>query len=233
MIESLEMSPTTKERILDAAETLFAEQGFTNTSLRSLTAQAKANLAAVNYHFGSKDELIEAMFARRMTPMNQERLSRLEALESQYRGQKIPLESLVEAFIGPALELSRDTTQGGSLFIKLLGRSYAEPSPQLQDRVRAMHCEVIERFKTAFTVALPNLSSDELYWRLHFLVGALAYCMSGADMIRLIASCRITNPLEAESMTQRLTVFVTAGLRAPQTSGEDRQMDAIRPAVSA
>lgn len=227
------MNPTTKQRILDAAEELFAEQGFANTSLRNLTAQAKVNLAAVNYHFGSKDALIEAVFTRRLAPMNQERLRRLTALERQYGEREIPLEYLVEAFIGPALQLSRDTNQNGSLFIKLLGRSYTEPSPQLQERVRAMHYDVIERFKTAFGIALPNLSSEELYWRMHFLVGALAYCMSGADMMRLIASSRITDPLDADSTTQRLTMFVTAGLRAQNMLRKDRQLDTIRPAVSA
>lgn len=208
------MARSTKDRILDVAEELFAEQGFSATSLRHITSRAKVNLAAVNYHFGSKDALVEAVFARRLIPMNQDRLGRLHTLQQRH-SNAAPLGDLIEAFIAPALELSRDATQGGARFIKLLGRSYTEPAERLQAQVREMYSEVIDRFKPAFARALPELPGDELYWRLHFLVGVLAYCMSGADMMRLIASCRIHDPLDTKVLTERLTVFLTAGMGAP------------------
>src|SRR5947208_16884641 len=68
----------TKERILDSAESLFMEHGFEATSLRSITAAAAVNLAAVNYHFGSKEELFQAVLTRRLDPMNHARLSFLK-----------------------------------------------------------------------------------------------------------------------------------------------------------
>src|SRR5436190_24366511 len=71
----------TKERILDAAESLFMEHGFEATSLRSITAAAAVNLAAVNYHFGSNEELFQAVLTRRLAPMNHDRLTLLTALE--------------------------------------------------------------------------------------------------------------------------------------------------------
>ncbi len=206
------MTATTKDNLMDAADALFARDGFANTSLRDITARAGVNLASVNYHFGSKTSLIEAVFARRLLPMNAERLKRLAVLEVRYGVREIPLEALIEAFIGPALDLSRDS--GGVRFIQLLGRSYAEPLSGLQAKVRGMHDKVVTRFKNAFSRSLPDLATDELYWRLHFMVGVLAYCMAGTDMIRLIASSRLCGPLDTEALIRRLVSFLAAGLRA-------------------
>ncbi|MGE4359676.1 MAG: TetR/AcrR family transcriptional regulator, partial [Lysobacteraceae bacterium] len=96
---------STKQRILDVAEALFAEHGFAGTSLRLVTSQAEVNLAAVNYHFGSKDNLITEVFRHRMDAMSQARLERLE------HARKVPnvvLEEVLRAFIEPALALSLD-----------------------------------------------------------------------------------------------------------------------------
>lgn len=218
------MAANTKESILDAAEALFAEQGFGGTSLRSITAAAGANIAAVNYHFGSKEALIEAVFARRLLPMNEERLQRLAALERDHGASPIPLHALVEAFIAPAMDLSRDTQGGGQQFIRLLGRSYTEPSEWLHERVRGMYEAVIERFKPAFARSLPHLPTDELYWRMHFMVGVLAYCMAGTDMMRLIASCRLNDALDNAALTQRLVTFLEAGLNAPVAQVPERSL---------
>ena len=208
------MARNTKDIILDAAEALFAEQGFAPTSLRNITAKAGVNLAAVNYHFGSKNALIAAVFERRIIPMNRCRMERLEALHVQHNGDEVPLEELIEAFMGPPLELARDTKKGGAIFLKLLGRMYTEPSPDLQDAIRRMYGPIIERFKDAFARVLPHLPADELYWRMHFMVGLLAYMMAGTDMMRLIASCRVCDPLDTRAMVQRLRVFVSAGMGA-------------------
>lgn len=208
------MAPPTKDRILDVAEQLFAEHGFGATSMRSITNEAGVNLAAINYHFGSKEGLVQAIFSRRLVPMNAERLRRLRELE-QSRSGRIPLNELVGAFVGPALELSRDVSGGGARFIRLLGRSYTESSHELQEAVRAMYQEVIDAFKPAFAAALPGLGHEELYWRLHFMVGTLAYCMAGSDMMRLIAASRLSADAEHEQLMQRLTTFLTAGLQAP------------------
>lgn len=208
------MSLDTKESILRASEKLFAQQGFKQTSLRSITTEAGVNLAAVNYHFGSKDALIEALLAHRLRPMNQERLLRLDQLEQQYGAEAISVEELVRAFVAPALELSRDTDKGGDVFVRLLGRTYIEPSTKLHDSLRTLYEPVIERFRPAFAAALPGLPVDELYWRLHFVVGLLAYLMSGSDMMRLIATCRLNGPDDTDVLIERLIVFASEGMRA-------------------
>lgn len=205
----------TKDRILDAAERLFADQGIGSTSLRNITSAAKVNLAAVHYHFGSKDELLDAVYERRLVPMNAERLRRLEALRVDGGKETIAVSDLVEAFVRPALELSRDAHRGGHRFIKLLGRTYTEPDQSRQGVVRAHYESVVEHFKEAFAAAIPALPKDELYWRMHFMVGTLAYCMAGSDLMRLIASCRMCDPLDSEALISRLTDFLTAGMQSP------------------
>src|SRR5258708_20774530 len=113
-------SPT-KDRILDAAERLFATQGFEATSLRAITTQAGVNLAAVNYHFQSKDALLRAVIARRIGPVNRRRLELLDAWEATLTRD---LHSLIEAFLTPAVELKRTNAR---TFLPLLGRIYTEP----------------------------------------------------------------------------------------------------------
>jgi len=205
------MGKNTKTVIMDTAEALFAEHGYEATSLRSITRVAKVNLAAVNYHFGGKETLLEAIYARRITPMNEERLSRLSELEKQ--SKTIPVERIVHVFVDPALKLSRDRDK--SHFIALLGRSYLEPTPIIQGKVRQMFDEVAERFKTAFAKSLPDVPPHELYWRMHFMVGVLAYCMAGNDMMRMIASSHISESNGPEMLIQRLVVFVCQGMEAP------------------
>lgn len=203
-------SANTKDCILDTAEQLFAENGFAGTSLRDITGEAGVNLASVNYHFGSREALILAVFERRLVPMNDERLRRLQCLEEQ---GDTPLPSLVRAFIGPALEMSRDP--GGARFIRLLGRSYTEPRGAVHDKVRGLYEEVVMRFRPAFARALPQLPAEELYWRLHFLLGVLAYCMAGSDIMQLIASSSPPKPDDTDVLIQRLTAFLVGGMEAP------------------
>ncbi len=218
----MQAEASTKQRILDAAEELFAANGFAHTSMRAITAHAGANLAAVNYHFGSKEVLVETLFERRVTPMNEERLRRLAELEERH-GEDIPLAAVIEAFVGPAMALSRDTVRGGARFMKLLGRSYTEPSEGLHEHLRRLYSTVVERFKPAFARALPHLPRDELYWRMHFMVGTLAYCMAGSDAMRLIASCEVCDPLDIYGLTQRLVSFLAAAFSAPVSGVSDKE----------
>lgn len=203
----------TRERILNSAEKLLAERGVARTSLRAITSAADVNLASVHYHFGSKAGLLEAIFERRIRPMNLERLRQLEELEKQYK-DAIPLESLIQAFIEPALGLSRDSRYGGKHFIRLLGRTYTDPQGALETYLQELHRDVADRFRSAFRNALPDLSPEDLYWRLHFLVGTLAYCMSGTGTMRLIASSRLHQEGDTNELVSRLSLFLRGGLTA-------------------
>ena len=206
-------SAGTKTRILDAAERLFVEHGFEATSLRSLTSAAGVNLAAVNYHFGSKEELFQAVLTRRLDPMNQERIALLEKLEREAGGKPIACEKILFAMLIPALRLARDEERGGKHFLKVLGRAYADPAPFIRQFLSAQYAEMIAQYKQAFLRALPHLSKQELTWRLHFVMGALSYTLAGTDALKMLSQVASTD--NEELMLQRLAPFLVAGLKAP------------------
>jgi AcrR family transcriptional regulator len=215
------LAPDTKERILDAAEALFVEQGFAATSLRLITTRAGVNLAAVNYHFGSKEELIKAVFTRRLGPLNRERIALLEELEEQARGRPLPPEQVLETFLVAGLRVARDARRGGLLFLRLLGRAFAEPTGQVRQFLPEQYKEVVARYKAALARALPQLPERELMWRLHFIFGAIAYTMGGTDVLRLSSGDAPEDEgHDAETLIRHLVPFLAGGLTAPLPAAE-------------
>ena len=208
-------SADTKTRILDAAEQLFMEHGFEATSLRQLTSAAGVNLAAVSYHFGSKEELFQAVLTRRLDPMNQERIELLEKIQRDAGGKPLSCEKILFAMLIPALRLARDEKRGGKNFLKLLGRAYADPAPFIRQLLSEQYAEMIGRYKEAFLRALPHLSRQELTWRLHFVMGALSYTVAGTDALKLFAQVSAGDKDNDELLIQRLAPFLVAGLKAP------------------
>jgi AcrR family transcriptional regulator len=207
--------PDTRERILATAETLFMERGYAATSLRMITAKAKVNLAAVNYHFGSKESLIHEVFERRLGPLNAARLAYLDRLEEKAQGRALPVEQIVEAIVVPALQVSQDPLDGGAVFLRLLGRAISEPTSFVRKTLPAYYREVIVRFNGAFSRALPHVPEQDLAWRMHFMFGAMSYTMAGNDTLQLIGSCRLDGADDAEAIIRRLVPFLAAGLKAP------------------
>jgi len=199
----------TRTRILDAAEELFMLHGFEGTSMRLLTAKAGVNLAAVNYHFGSKDALIEALFRRRLDPMNAERIAALDGLED------FSAENIIRAFVRPSLRLIEDGKGGGRNFIRLLGRTYTEPSKPIRVLIGQLYAPTMERYKSAFVRALPQMPPEELVWRMHFMFGTLSYTLAATDAVQLIAGCKPEDRHDARLLEDRLTAFLAAGLTAP------------------
>ncbi|HYG55091.1 MAG TPA: TetR/AcrR family transcriptional regulator [Burkholderiales bacterium] len=199
-------------RILDAAEELFMQHGFEGTSMRLLTSRAGVNLAAVNYHFGSKDALIEAVFRRRLDPMNTERIAELERLEA--KGTPTP-EAIIRAFIVPGLRMIEDGKGGGRNFIRLLGRTYSEPAKNIRALIGQMYAPAMQRYKAALERALPHMPAEELVWRMHFMFGTLAYTLAATDTVQLIAGCKPEDRYDARLLEERLTAFLAAGLNAP------------------
>jgi len=205
----------TKEKILDTAESLFMEHGFEATGLRQITTVAGVNLAAVHYHFGSKEELFQAVLTRRLDPMNQERLELLEELERDAAGRPLTCESIIGAMFIPALTLARDEERGGKNFLRLLGRAYADPAPFIRQFLSRQYAPMIRRFKAAFGRTLPQLPAKELSWRLHFLMGAMSYTLAGTDVLKLISALDPAGTGNDELLLRRLGPFLVAGLQAP------------------
>lgn len=203
----------TRERLLDAAQKLFVERGIDATSLRSITTEADANLASVNYHFGSKEELIQAVFARHLEPLNKERIRLLNDLEQDAGEKALPLEAILEAFLKPAFLMMQQ--QKPREFVCLLGRLFTESS-ELRMAILHQFQEVQERFFAALTKTLPDLPIEDLMWRSHFLIGAMAHTFAVPEKISLPSANEFHDASNINIM-QHLITFSAAGLRAPAT----------------
>ncbi len=200
----------TRSRILDVAEELFGERGLDRVSIRDITRKAKANLAAINYHFGSKEDLIAAVFERRVVPVNEARLAALDMVEKS-AGKRIPkLEAILEAFIRPALQSSLKPSKGGTAFSKLFGRCLSEPSPEVEVLLKRQFAPLVERMEAALKKALPHLSRSEIYWRMKFTYGALHHWLLTKDKFRP----GWVEVVDVETQTQKLISFAAAGFRA-------------------
>lgn len=202
-----------KTLVLDAAEKLFAERGFAATSLRRITAEAGVHLAAVNYHFGSKDGLIEAVFERYIRPLSAERLRILDAAESAAAGAP-SVEAIVQAFVAPVFHFRAASRTSAEITMKLYGRTHSAPDTRVRSIFFRQFGAVRARFTAAFARALPRLPRPELYWRMHFAIATVAQSM--ADPERLLAlSDNTCDPYDAEATISRLVPFLAAGLQAP------------------
>lgn len=202
------MSVSTRDRILDTAERLFAEQGFHVATLRQITQEAGVNLAAVNYHFGSKQALQRAIFKRRLDALNAARMSRLDqALEND----PPELEDVLDAFVQPALAFTRGGDAEGQRFMQLLLRAFADRDTDLHQAMRQEYAHVMRRFADAIGRALPEAAPERLRQQLDFIVGALTLTMAESALkdTRIIAD--------------ELIRFAAAGLRSPGATPASRE----------
>lgn len=206
----------TKDTILDAAETLFAEQGYAATSLRQLTARAGKNLAAVNYHFGSKEELAKAVLARRIAPINSERLRRLEALSPRRR----TVEAIVRAFVEPPLRGGADDGAAsgpggtpGTRLCRVFGRVSVEQPPFLRSFLAQQFRTVGRRFESALAAALPGHGAATLWWRLHFVVGSMAHTLQNSAALAHLTK-GLCDADDVDALIEHLVAFAVGGLSA-------------------
>ena len=218
----------TSERILDAAEALFADHGFDATSLRAITHAADVNLAAVHYHFGSKVGLFEAVVHRRVDGLNAQRIERLEALQA---GAREPtLAEVLEAFLAPAFERLDHADEGIRRFLRLVGRLHGAPGSEFEN-LRGVFQEVRARFAPAFRAAAPHLSEAELHWRLHFLLGSMSMFLVDPTRIATLSGGRCSGD-DPEEALRHLVAYAAAGFAAPSAAPGPRA-DAARPSRDA
>jgi AcrR family transcriptional regulator len=201
---------STRERILTTAEQLFAEGGVATTSLRSITSLARVNLAAVNYHFGSKGALIEAVYERRLGPLNRARLRNLDLLEA--RDVSPTVVELVNAFVGPIVDFSARDAKDGLVFMRLLAQTYFEAAQCFRKLFAREYATVMKRYRAALARALPQLSAPELEWRLQFMVGAVNHAVADTVHLRPLAGDAVTPDLKGAA--RELVPFIVAGLQA-------------------
>lgn len=208
----------TRERILDAAERLFMAHGYEGTSMRQITGEAAVNLAAANYHFGSKESLMQEVFRRRLDWLNEERLRVLDEMERAAAGKPLKPSQIVDGFFGTLLRLADDDQRGGIVFLRLLGRTHTEPSEFIRTFLADEYAGVMERYQQALFRALPGVPRAEIVWRFHFMLGATSYAIAGTDALRLVADWRIEEADMVDRndrLVPRLMSFLLGGLRAP------------------
>jgi len=195
----------TQGKILDTAERLFGEHGYAGTSLRQIIAEAGVNLAAIHYHFGSKEELLDQLVRRKAGPVNQERVAMLDRFEAEAGSAPVPVEKLLRAFLEPPLLRIKEHPD----FAKMMGRLYGEG---LMPLVAERHFQtVITRFTAAYARALPHLSQREMALRLQFMLGAMAHTM-------LFAFQGFS--IDGDLLIRALVAFVIGGLKTPAVLGE-------------
>ena len=199
---------STKDRILYAAEELFAQHGFASTSLRQVTSRADVNIAAVNYHFGSKENLVNEVFRRRMDDMSRERLAALQRAVEAHPGE---LEPTLAASVGPAPAMPQ-ARHGGGAFIRVIARAYAESNDSLRKFLSDQYGHVLREFAKALAGCVPGLGKEALYWRLDFLSGALTYAMADFGLIKRPAG--VSEATHRQRAAKALIRFAAAGFQA-------------------
>jgi len=206
----------TKQRILDAAEHFFARDGYHATSLRSITTEAEANLAAVNYHFGSKESLLEAIIDRRLRPLNQIRHAQLDTLlqKTEEAGTIPSCRDVLRTFVEPTLRL-RKQGSGAENFVALVGRTLAEPQG-IAMSIFMRHMEpLMLRLFQALSLSLPGVSRQVLFWRVHFVLGSLSHVMRCHERHSIVPE-DVNIDMSVEEEVELFLDFAAAGMEVTQ-----------------
>jgi AcrR family transcriptional regulator len=211
------MSASTQTQILDAAEKLFARQGFEATSLRAIIADAGVNLAAIHYHFRSKEGLVRAVLQRRLAPINVERIRQLEACQRKSRAKGPQVETILEAFLAPPLYLALKHSVQGRLLMQLMGRILLQSSELLERAAGDQFLCVATRFLQAFQQALPHLSKQEIAWRLNFTIGAASKALFGGIPMKILSEATHESLAERDikRILRKLIAYTAGGMKAP------------------
>ncbi|EGA66966.1 TetR family transcriptional regulator [Vibrio brasiliensis] len=202
---------STKEKILDVAEALFAEHGFKDTSLRTITSKAGVNLASVNYHFGDKKTLVRAVLNRYLEafmPAVQDALINLN-LNDSYE-----MADVFESLRSPLRNLNDVRPNGTSRFMLLIGRGYTDVQGHLRWFITTRYQDTLSLFTESVMKANPKLTQEELFWRLHFTLGTCVFTMASSQALLEIAENDYGKAMDAKSVVDQLIPFLAAGVAA-------------------
>jgi AcrR family transcriptional regulator len=186
-------SDQTRTSILDAAERLYADRGFADVTLRDIVAAAGVNLAAVNYHFGSKDELIAELFVTRSLATNRERLNELKAAEAA-GGGRADIDSILRALVGPTLRGCLGPDNERSAAARFMIRASIESVPPIR-RIKNREIDHLRKFAAAMRRSLPGRNQVDLYWGLHFALAMAHQTIRDSERLTKLSegSCDLDN----------------------------------------
>ncbi len=208
----------TYKKILNEAEKLFATKGYDASSIRDITANAGVNLAAIHYHFGSKEKLLEKLIKRKLKKLNEQRLFALTNLEKKAFGKPLRPSDILDAFFGTLFDMFDDTNNGGDMFLRLLGRAALEQNSNLWSIVNLEDSNVLTKFKSALFYSLPDVPKIEIVWRFHFMIGATSHAISGTGISKIFNTAEVKPESKTTSrilLKKRLMPFLLGGLRSP------------------
>ncbi|WP_431685909.1 TetR/AcrR family transcriptional regulator [Hahella sp. NBU794] len=214
----------TVDRILDAAEQLFAERGFSETSLRQITSKAKVNLAAVNYHFGSKNALIQAVFARFINPFTRILRDRLQGVVAESR--KVELEELLQIVTSSVIDIPARNSKSLSIFMRLLGLAYTQSQGHLRKYLEQQYSTEFRLFMRLLKDATPELNAVERFWRIQFMLGATAFTMSSSEALGSILEKELGVKTPVVGIVNQLVPFLAAGINAPSDESRHTSTEA-------
>jgi AcrR family transcriptional regulator len=203
---------TTKDKLMDAAERLFARRGFHGASLRDITAAAGVDLALVNYHFGSKKGLLIAVLERRGKILNDERLQRLADVRLQAAPLAPSTEAVVGAFLDPILDRLAHAGRGWHHYFSLI--AFVNNSPEWGRTLMGKTFDsVVIEFIRAVMTSLPGAAPEDIFWGYNFLTGALTLSLAETGRLDVLSEglCRSN---DVGALKARLGPYVTAGIRA-------------------
>jgi AcrR family transcriptional regulator len=201
---------STKDKLLDAAELLFGEHGVDNVSVRMITSAAKVNLSALGFHYGSRENLIKAVFLRRLLPLSEQRRENLRRLEV---AREATMTDVLSAFLDPVLELSRSQHLGERAFLRTLSRTLIDPSPIYREILSNELAGLMEGYLDAFQRAMPEFKREEIGNRLDFALGAIGHALSDPGRRGAYSDEEFLAPVER--VMPQVLAFVLAGFKAP------------------
>jgi len=199
----------TRQRILDTAERHFGLYGFAGTSLRGITRDARVNVAAIHYHYGSKEQLLGATMDRIVAPVNAERLRLLDEAIAAAGGAP-SVEAILSAFLCPDLILIRDLGDRGVMMARFSGRSSTEPGEVVARVLRGIFGDLGDRFIDALAVAVPDVPRSELAWRLRCVVAIITYLLANTG-----TGLALLDLDDVDGTAERLVAFLAPAIRSP------------------
>ena len=199
---------STRDRLIEVSGELFAERGFDSVSLRMITESANANLAAVNYHFGSKEELILAVVEDIVGPVNEKRLEQLGGINSNSPNS---LRAIIHAFIDPVFDVTSAGAGADNNYYKLISRCIASRDERISSIIINQFPEVLAKFVSSLTRAIPGLSSDSAHLKVMFMAGALAHSLFHYENLLLVSGGSL-DPSSPNVLKSELVSFLTAGM---------------------
>jgi AcrR family transcriptional regulator len=205
-------SDQTRGAILAAAERLYADRGFGDVTLRDIVAAANVNLAAVNYHFGSKDELIAELFVTRSLALNRERLRELRAAEETGDGHA-DVSEILRALIGPSLRGCLGPEHERSTAARFMIRASIEAVPPIR-RIRNREIDHLRKFVAALSRALPERSEVDLYWGLHFALAMAQQTVRDSERLMKLSEGKCDLD-DVEGVIDRVVAVAVLALTGP------------------